>query len=131
MDQRLVLKLGLIALGGGLGSVLRYLIAGWVQPLARLGFPLGTLVVNVTGCLAIGFLHAYFNPRLVREEYRIAILVGVLGGYTTFSTFGYETFTLTRAGEFARAAANVLLSVLLGLAAVWIGYRVGQRLFGP
>lgn len=128
-----MLKLLLIAVGGATGSVLRYLVAGWSQQLAGSGFPLGTLVVNCSGCLLIGFLGALFSPlspHLVREEYRVAILIGLLGGFTTFSTFGWETFTLINAGQFARAAGNVAGSVLIGLAGVWLGYRCGERLFG-
>jgi CrcB protein len=123
-------KLVLIAIGGGFGSVMRYVLGGWVQRLAGIDFPLGTLVINVSGCFAIGFLNAFFTPRLVREEYRIAILVGILGGYTTFSTFGYETFMSLNDRQFARAGFNMLLSVGLGLAAVWIGYRLAERMFG-
>jgi fluoride exporter len=91
-------------------------------------FPLGTLVINLTGCFAIGFLSIML--RSMREEYRLAILVGVLGGYTTFSTFGYETFMSLNDRQFARAAANVVLSVGIGLPAVWIGYRLAERIFG-
>ena len=124
-------KLCLIGIGGGLGSILRYVLGRWVQSLAGAGFPLGTLVINVTGCFAIGFLSIMLGPpRLVREEYRLAILVGILGGYTTFSTFGYETFTSLNDRQFVRAAANVLLSVGVGLPAVWIGYRLAERVFG-
>jgi CrcB protein len=85
-----LLKWGLIALGGGAGAVLRYAAAGWGQKLSDGVFPLGTLIVNVSGCLLIGFLAAAFSgPQLVREEWRMAVLVGFLGSYTTFSTFGY------------------------------------------
>lgn len=123
-------KLLLITLGGGFGSLLRYLAGGWIQRAAGATFPLGTLIVNVTGCFAIGFLNAYFAPRVIREEYRVAILVGILGGYTTFSTFGYETFMSLNDHQFPRAALNVVLSVGLGLPAVWIGYRLAERVFG-
>ncbi len=125
-----MLKILLIAAGGGAGSVLRYLMAGWVQRIAGATFPAGTLLVNVTGCLAIGVLSALFSATLVREEYRMAILVGVLGGFTTFSTFGLETFSLLNSGQALRALANVLLSVCVGVAAVWLGYRLGERVFG-
>jgi CrcB protein len=85
-------KLVLIFVGSGLGGVLRYALGGWGQRLADGRFPLGTLIVNVSGCLLIRFLTAAFAGRvLIREEYRVALLIGVLGGYTTFSTFGLET----------------------------------------
>lgn len=127
-----VYKLGLIFIGSGLGGVARYAFAGLAQRLnPHAGFPIGTLLVNVTGCLAIGFLSAALAGRsLMREEYRLAILVGVLGGYTTFSTFGWETFALLNGGQFARAAMNVLLSVFGCLIAVWAGYRGAQFCLG-
>lgn len=85
-------KLVLIFVGSGLGGVLRYALGGWGQRPADGRFPLGTLIVNVSGCLLIRFLTAAFAGRvLIREEYRVALLIGVLGGYTTFSTFGLET----------------------------------------
>src|SRR5512140_63025 len=121
----------LVALGGGLGSVLRYMVAGWGQKLAPGAFPLGTLVVNIIGCLLIGFLNAAFSgPIPIRQEYRTALIIGILGGFTTFSAFGWETFSLANDGEHFRAALNILLSVGLGLVAVWIGSRLAERLFG-
>jgi CrcB protein len=126
-----MLKLTLIFLGSGLGGVLRYAFSGWVQKLGDETFPLGTLAVNVAGCLLIGFLTAAFSGRvLIREEYRIALIVGVLGGFTTFSAFGIETFNLVNDGQYLRAGMNVLLSVGGGLAGVWAGYRVAERWLG-
>src|SRR5262245_27759999 len=111
-----------IAVGGAGGSLLRYLLQGWVQRWAGGTFPAGTLVVNVLGCFVIGLLAAAFaGPVLIREEYRIGLTVGVLGGFTTFSAFGLETFNLTNEGQFRLAAANVVLSVGLGFAAIWAG----------
>jgi CrcB protein len=125
------LKLLLIGLGGGFGSILRYLVAGWGQGLSEGSFPLGTLIVNVSGCLAIGFLGMLFTgPFLVREEFRVAILVGILGGYTTFSTFGRETFMLANEKEGMYALMNLLLSNTCGLAAVWLGHRLAEKWFG-
>ena len=121
----------LIAAGGALGSVLRYAVQGWAQRLTSGSFPIGTLVVNLIGCAAIGFLAAMFaGPTLVREEYRIGLTVGILGGFTTFSTFGLETFLLASDAEYRWALANVVLSCGLGFAAVWFGYRVAERWFG-
>src|ERR1700736_1324233 len=111
-------RLLLVAVFGGLGSVLRYLVSGWCQRLTSGSFPVGTLAVNVIGCLAIGILGAYvFGPFLVREEYRIAVMVGLLGGFTTFSSFSWETLILLNGGQFALALLNVVLSNVLGLAA--------------
>jgi fluoride exporter len=121
----------LIAGGGAVGSVARYALQGWVQKAVNSGFPLGTLAVNLIGCALIGFLTATFTgPKLIREEYRIGIIVGILGGFTTFSAFGLETFALTNGRQFAFAALNVVLSCGLGLFAVWAGYRAAEFIFG-
>ena len=88
-------------------------------------FPYGTLAVNVFGCLAIGLLVGLLESRqLLGPELRGFVLIGVLGGFTTFSTFGYETFALAHAGDLARASANVGAHILLGLPAVWLGYSL-------
>jgi fluoride exporter len=124
-------RLALIAAGSALGGVLRYLMQGWGQALTAGAFPIGTLLVNVLGCFLIGFLNAAFTgPRLIREEYRIALTVGILGGFTTFSAFGWETFALANDGQGVRALFNLLLSVTLGLAAVWGGYRLAEAWLG-
>jgi CrcB protein len=124
-------KLVLIALGGALGSVFRYAMQGWVQRWSGGSFPTGTLAVNMLGCLIIGVLAAAFaGPILIREEYRVGLMVGVLGGFTTFSAFELETFNLVTDRQFGLALANVAISVTLGFAAVWIGYRVAERWFG-
>ena len=84
-------RITLIFAGGGAGSVLRYLVQGWVQRLSGASFPLGTVIVNISGCLVIGLLAGmFFGPRPINEDYRFAILTGILGGYTTFSSFGWE-----------------------------------------
>jgi fluoride exporter len=121
----------LIAVGGALGSIARYGAQGAVHRLSGGSFPAGTLAVNLAGCLAIGFLAAMFNgPMLVREEYRIGLMVGMLGGFTTFSAFGLETFLLGNDGQYWLAALNVALSCVLGLVAVWGGYRIAEYWFG-
>jgi CrcB protein len=134
-----MLKLVYIAVGGALGSLLRYAVQGWVQRsaddwvtrLVGASFPIGTLVVNMTACLTIGLLAGYFaGPNLIREEYRIGLTVGVLGGYSTFSTFGLESFNLANEGDFGHALANIVLSCAIGFTAVWIGYRIAERCFG-
>ena len=95
----------LIAAGGAFGSVLRYAVQGWVQRAANGSFPVGTLTVNVLGCMFVGFLAALLTgPVLIREEYRLGLTVGILGGFTTFSTFGLETFVLTGHRQFWLAA---------------------------
>ena len=125
-----MIKLLLVGAGGFLGSVLRYLASGAVQSAARyVHFPWGTLAVNATGCLFIGFLTGLAETRGVFSlEQRLFLITGFLGGYTTFSAFGYETFFLARSGEAALAAANVCGQVLAGLAAVWIGHQLAALL---
>lgn len=130
-DETYFLRLALIFVASGGGGVVRYLLSGWSQKLANGSFPIGTLVVNVLGCLVIGFLTAAFSSRwLMREEYRVALVIGVIGGFTTFSAFGLETFAFLNDGQYARASVNIGLSVGLGLIAVWAGYRLAQHWLG-
>ncbi len=104
---------------------------GAVQRWAGGPFPAGTLAVNVVGCALIGLLAAAFaGTWAVREEVRLAIVVGVVGGFTTFSAFAWETYALGRDSEMRLALANVAVSCALGLAAVGLGFRLGQRLLG-
>ncbi len=121
-------RLLLVGAGGFLGAVMRYLAGGAVQAAARYGhFPWGTLAVNVAGCLLIGFVAGLAELRSVfTPEQRLFLITGFLGGFTTFSAYGYETYFLVRSGEGALAAVNVVGQVLLGLAAVWGGHRLAQ-----
>jgi CrcB protein len=118
-----MLKVLLVGLGGFIGSISRYLVGGLVHKVfSSTGFPYGTLVVNVFGCLLIGFVVGLVEfKQLFRPEIRLFLLIGVLGGFTTFSTFSYETFALTRDGETLRAGMNVLLHIVVCFGAVWIG----------
>ena len=126
-----MLKWFLIAAGGAVGSLMRYSLQGWVQSLTVSVFPWGTFAVNLTACLAIGFLSGMFGgSMLIREEYRIGLTVGVLGGYSTFSTFGLETFNLAKDKEFALAGMNLLFSCGVGTLAVWAGYRLAEHWYG-
>lgn len=112
-----------VGLGGFVGAVMRYLISGWVQALTRsVSLPYGTLAVNVLGCFMIGALSYLAEARgLLHAEARLFLLVGLLGGFTTFSTFSNETFILIRDGEMLIALLNVTANVALCLAAVWAG----------
>jgi CrcB protein len=123
-----MLKIILVLLGGAIGTGLRYGLSSLVYSrIERPTFPYANLIINVSGSFAIGVLAELFDERvLVSPEIRAALLTGVLGGYTTFSSFSYETFALIRDGEWLRAAINAAGSVLLGLIAVWIGVRVAQ-----
>jgi CrcB protein len=116
-----------IFLGGGLGSMLRYAVAGWVQEAAGAGFPWGTLTANATGCFAIGLLAALLDERaLGGPDLRVFVLVGMLGGYTTFSTFGLETWRLLESAQWAAAAGNALGSIAAGLVGVAGGLALGR-----
>lgn len=124
-------QLLLIAIGGGVGAVLRFVASGWGQSLTASSFPLGTLSVNLIGCLLIGGLAAALSgPILIREEFRIALLVGLLGGFTTFSTFAWETSSLIADGRLSLAVLNVTISNAVGLAAIWLGQAISLRWFG-
>lgn len=125
------IALAIIALFGGIGSCLRFLMTGWTQSMCSGVFPVGTLVVNVIGCLGIGVVGAFLSsPQLTSEYWRYAVIFGLLGGFTTFSSFAWETLSLANDGQFARALANVALSNILGLLAAWIGFRAGRALAG-
>ena len=112
--------------GGFIGALARYGLSGLVHrqvPLTT--FPYGTLVVNLLGCLVIGVAAGLAESRqLFGPEFRTFALIGVLGGFTTYSTFSYETFAMIRDDEYLRAAANVGVHVILGLALVWVGYAM-------
>jgi CrcB protein len=114
----------LVGLGGFIGSAGRYLVAGWVQNLIdRPLLPFGTLAVNVIGCLLIGLLGGLAETReIMHPNARMFVMVGILGGFTTFSTFGYETFALGRDGQSLMALANIGMQIVFGLVAVWAGY---------
>lgn len=119
----------LIFVCSGLGGVLRFALGGAVQKWWGPSFPLGTLLVNLSGCLGIGFCATAFAGWLhVREEYKLAVLVGIFGGYTTFSSFGRETMELFREGQTGRACLNVGLSVAGSLIAVWLGSLLASQL---
>jgi len=118
-----------IALGGSAGAVLRYWVSTGVYAVLGRTFPYGTMVANVAGSLLMGFLYVLLVERLaLGVEWRAALLIGVLGAFTTFSTFSMETFALFEDGEHMKALMNILLSVTLCLVAVWLGVAAGRRL---
>jgi fluoride exporter len=115
----------LIALGGALGSVARYALSGVIAQHIGETFPWGTLIVNATGSFAIGFFATLTGPDgrwLVSGEARQFFMIGICGGYTTFSSFSLQTLALTRDGEWLRAGGNIAGSVVLCLVAVWLGH---------
>ena len=123
-----MLLIVLVGVGGFIGAVLRYLISDWVNGIFHiLSLPYGTLTVNVIGCLLIGILAGLSeNRNLLGPETRALLLVGVLGGFTTFSTFGNETVELLKDGKSIAALSTVALHVCLGLVAVWVGYSAAE-----
>jgi CrcB protein len=120
------LSILLVALGGAFGSVSRYLLGTWIQSLSKsIDFPFGTLTVNLIGCFVIGFLSQLAEARGVfTPESRAFVFIGILGGFTTFSSFGNDTINLVRDSEMFNALANVGANVILGLLLVWLGRTV-------
>jgi fluoride exporter len=120
-------KYVLIFLGGGIGAVLRYVMQGLVYSRTGADFPYGTLAVNVLGCFVIGLLMVSLEERfLAVPSLRLFLTIGILGGFTTFSSFSYETLALVRDGELTRALLNVGSSVLACLSATWTGMVIGK-----
>ncbi len=119
-----------VGFGGFVGSSLRFMLSGWVHRIPGTGsFPHGTLVVNVLGCLAIGLLGGWAEHRQVfSPAARLFLMIGVLGGFTTFSTFAFETVALAHASDVARMFANIVLQLVLGLSAAWLGYLIARSL---
>jgi len=118
-----------IAIGGALGSVARYACSSLIAGAFGQTFPLGTLVINVVGSFVIGAFASLTGPDgrlLVPGDVRQFVMVGLCGGYTTFSSFSLQTLTLLQDGEPARAALNVVASVALCLVAVWLGFAAGH-----
>lgn len=121
------MQIVLIAAGGAVGAVLRYLVQRGVQPLVGGDFPLGTLVVNLSGCFLLGLLATLLQERTaVPVQVRLAITTGVMGAYTTFSTFSAETLYLLETERAPTAAAYVGLSVTLGVLGVWAGQSLAR-----
>jgi CrcB protein len=118
-----------VALGGAAGSALRYVIASWIQARSGGPFPVGTLIVNVSGSILLGFVLRYaLEAPAISPEVRALLTTGVIGGYTTFSTFTYETAALVEEGDWRRAALYVGLSVVISLAGTFLGFAGAREL---
>jgi fluoride exporter len=116
-----------IFIGGGLGASLRYWLSGFIPKWAGSSFPYGILAVNIIGCFFIGFLMSTMEDRfMVNPTLRIFLTIGILGGFTTFSTFSYETIAMLRDSEFLKASLYVGLSLALGLGGTHIGSLIGK-----
>ncbi|MCC6935569.1 MAG: fluoride efflux transporter CrcB [Thermomicrobiales bacterium] len=126
MDERMGLIL--VGVGGGAGAISRYLLSGWINTVAGPG-PFAIFVINVTGAFLLGFFMTLTQDRfIVSPDTRRLVATGYLGGYTTFSTWSWETMQLIQTGEYARAFLNGAGSLVAGLVAVYLGIIVGRVL---
>ncbi len=120
-------KVLFVAVGGAFGAVSRYAVSGWALALFGAGFPYGTLAVNVIGCFLLGALmHVGTATELIPEVWRVGLSIGFLGGLTTFSTFGYETYVGLEEGQWLVPVGNVAANLILGLTAVWAGMLLAR-----
>ncbi len=124
-----MLEVIIVTIGGGLGSAARYLVSTWAAARFGAGFPYGTLIVNIVGCFIIGAFVTMTTERLIISPYwRLFVTVGIVGGFTTFSSFSYETIHLLQEAEVLRAFYNVGFNVIVGFSATWLGISFA-RLF--
>lgn len=128
----MLVKILLVGVGGFIGAIMRYVVSGLAQTISRnSSFPVGTITVNVISCFAIGILYYLAQSRgLFSPEWRLVLFVGVLGAFTTFSTFGNETLLLVQNAEMNLALLNIGLHLLVGLSAVWAGQFIGKVIGG-
>jgi len=121
-------KIFLVGIGGFIGSSLRYILSGIAQKISNQSFfPIGTLTVNLIGCFVIGFLAGLSeNRQLFSESIRAFVFIGILGGLTTFSTFGYESFSFLRDGQFLSTVINISVHIFIGIFFVWFGFSISK-----
>ena len=127
--KSVLMNAALVGSGGFIGAVCRFGVYGFIQRNPSLAsFPYGTLLVNLLGCFLIGLAIGLIETRqLASPEIRSFVIIGVLGGFTTYSAFGFETFALLRDEEILKAISNVLIHIIAGLVLVWIGYALTSR----
>ncbi len=120
----------LVAIGGAIGAAGRYLIGGWVQSFAGTSFPLGTFFVNVTGSVVIGLILGLSERGSLSGQARLLLAVGMMGGYTTFSSFSYDNLGLLQTGETGRLLLNIAGQIAIGLFAAYVGVVMARALGG-
>jgi CrcB protein len=123
-----MLKFVYIGIGGAMGAIARYLVSGWVQAMSGPTFPWGTLVVNATGSFVLGLLWGAFEEMNLSDSMRLFAFVGILGSFTTFSTFSFENFQLLRDSEYGFMALNIIASIIIGIGMVFAGVFVTRVL---
>ena len=124
-----MLKVMMVAVGGGIGATTRYLVSTWAAEKFGTNFPYGTLIVNVVGCFIIGAFMTLTTERLIVSPYwRLLVTVGFVGGLTTFSSYSYETFKLLQDADMMMAMYNLFGNVIIGFFATWLGISMARLL---
>ena len=118
----------IVGLGSFLGGIFRYLLSFFVQAKVNVAFPFGTLVVNLLGCFAIGIIFALSERHILSHDWKLFLATGICGGFTTFSAFSSETFSMLRSAQYGHVAIYIIASVLLGLLFTFLGYLI-PRIF--
>mgnify|MGYP001400662710 CR=1 FL=1 len=125
----LIINALVVGVGGFFGTIMRYVITIGIQrKSAELLFPLGTMLVNMLGCFAVGLIAGLIDLKGIGSDtLRLLLVLGFLGGFTTYSAFGFETFILFREGDIFRAFLNILIHITFGLFFIWIGYSISSK----
>lgn len=126
LNNFFMLKIGLLLLGGAIGTLVRYLLSGWTHKMVETTFPVGTLMVNLAGSFLIGLLWGLTEEQRFSSNLRMFVFVGLFGGFTTFSTFSLETMHMLKEGANAMAITNILVSNIGGIALVFLGLFLGR-----
>jgi len=123
----MALRVLFVGLGGFIGAILRFGVTGWIHSHTYTRFPLGTFVVNIAGSFLLGFSMALMDTYIIPAPFRSFLTIGLLGAFTTFSTFTYESMALMQLGSYEKEILNIFLSLLFGLVAVFAGIFIGRQ----